>query len=109
MAQQDDLNVPVIATVGIASVALTVAFVFVVQALYQSFVTANIERKVVNVPSVTSDSKLAEQEAALSRFSWKDRDGGIVTIPIDRAMQLVTTELRDSQTSGTKGSSQRRE
>lgn len=30
-----------------------------------------------------------EQEASLHRWSWVDRDAGVVQIPIDRAMELL--------------------
>ena len=94
MAQQDDLNVPMIATVGGISVLLTVATVYAVQAMYFRYSNDEIDRKVILAPTTDSDGKLAEQEAKLSRYSWVDRDAGTVAIPIERAMQLVVDELR---------------
>ena len=94
MAQRDDLNVPMIATVGAVSVILTIASVFAVQALYFSYANSETERKVVQAPTANADSRLAEQEAKLARYSWVSRDDGTVTIPIERAMRLVVEEYR---------------
>ena len=94
MAQRDDLDVPTIATVGAVSTILTIAAVFAVQALYFSYASSEIDRKVVSVPTANADSRLAEQEAKLARYSWVSRDEGRATVPIERAMQLVVEEYR---------------
>ena len=94
MAERDDLNVPMIATVGAVSVILTIASVFAVQALYFSYASSENQRKVVEAPTSNADSRLAEQEAKLARYSWVSREDGTVTIPIERAMWLVVEEYR---------------
>ena len=94
MAERDDLNVPMIATVGAVSVILTIASVLAVQALYFIYANSETERKVVQAPTANADSRLAEQEAQLSRYGWVNREEGTVTIPIDRAMQLVVEDYR---------------
>ncbi len=93
MAERDDLNVPMIATVGVISVTLTVAIVFAVQALYFNYANRETQRKVVQAPTVDSNSRLAEQEAKLQRYSWVSKENGTVTIPVERAMSLVVREL----------------
>ena len=93
MAERDDLNVPMIATVGSVSVILTVAIVFAVQALYLAYARSETQRKVVQAPTASADSRLAEQDAKLARYSWVNRAEGTVTIPIERAMELVVEEL----------------
>ena len=35
-----------------------------------------------------------EQEGSLHRYRWRDRDGGIAEIPIERAMQIVEERAR---------------
>ena len=94
MAERDDLNVPMIATVGAVSVILTIASVFAVQALYFSYANSENQRKVVEAPTSNADSRLAEQEAKLARYGWVSREDGTVTIPIERAMRLVVEEYR---------------
>ena len=97
MVELDNMNLPVIATVGLVSVVATVVVILLVQAVYQNYATLEFDRKVVQVPVASSDSRLAEQEAALTRYRWVDRDNNIVTIPIDRAMRLVVQQLRLEQ------------
>ena len=102
MVERDDLNVPVIAMVGVVSVIVTVAIVFAVQALYYNYANSETERKVVQAPTVDADSRMAEQEAKLARYSWVDRAKGTVTIPIEQAMKLVIEDLRASGSKTTK-------
>ena len=93
MIEKENLHMPMIITVGIVSVLLTVASVFAVQALYLNYADAEYQRKVVQPVVVQADSKLAEQEAALSRYGWLNRQEKVVAIPIDRAMDLVVSQL----------------
>ena len=86
MIEKENLHMPMIITVGIVSVLLTVASVFSVQALYLNYADAEYQRKVVQPVVVQADSKLAEQEAALSRYGWLNRQEKVVAIPIDRAI-----------------------
>ena len=51
------------------------------------------DRKVVQASVVTSESRIAEQEAKLARYGWRDKSKGIVVIPIEEAMQLVVSDL----------------
>lgn len=99
MAERDDLNVPMIATVGAVSVILTVAIVIAVQALYFNYANSETMRKVIEAPTVNADSRLAEQEAKLARYGWVNRAEGTVTVPIERAMELVVDEYRASEPS----------
>ena len=38
-----------------------------------------------------------EQRAALEKWGWADRDAGLATIPIDRAMDLVVDRARSRE------------
>ncbi len=104
--EQDDLNVPMIATVGAVSVILTVAIIYAVQALYFNFANSEAQRKVFLAPTADSDSRLAEQEAVLTRYSWVNRETNRVTIPIDRAMKLVIRDLQGGSAPGRSSSAQ---
>lgn len=94
MAEKENLNIPVIVTVGLISIVVTAVSVIAVQALYYSYAADETQRKVTEAPTADADSKLAEQIAKLSRYSWADREKGIVTVPIERAMRLVVQEKR---------------
>lgn len=93
MVEKDDINIAVVSVVGIISVALTIASVFAVQALYFNRMDVETQRKVVELDSPSSESRVAEQEAKLSRYAWRDQENEIVVIPIERAMSLVVTEM----------------
>ena len=99
MAEQNDLNVSAIAAIGGASVILTVATIFGVIALYNSYASDEITRKVIEAPTNDSDSRIAEQDALLARYSWKNRDEAVVTIPIEDAKRIVVSELREDASS----------
>lgn len=92
MVEKENLDIPMILTIGIVSTVLTAAAVLGVQALYLSFAQAETTRKVTLAPTVDADSKLAEQDAKLASYGWANRQQGQVVIPIDRAMELVTTD-----------------
>ena len=70
MAERNDLNVPVIASVGAVCVLLTIATVFAVQALYFNYAQVESQRKVIQSPTRKSDSRIAEQDAVLARYGW---------------------------------------
>ena len=97
MAEREDLNIPMIVTVGAVSVILTIASVFAVQALYFSFAGDEVRRKVIEAPTTDASSRLAEQDAKLTRYSWIDRDQGKASIPIERAMRIVVDEIAADQ------------
>ena len=94
MAEKENLNIPMIVTVGLISVVVTAVSVIAVQALYYSYATNETQRNVIEAPTADADSKLAEQIAKLSRYSWTNREKGVVTVPIERAMRLIVQEKR---------------
>ena len=96
MIEKDVLDIPMIATVGIVSVVLTVATIIGVQALYHSYASFESNRKVILAPNVSADSKLAEQDAKLAKYGWANREKGQVIVPIDRAMSAVVASYRDA-------------
>jgi hypothetical protein len=90
-AGRDDVNSGLIAVVGFVSAIVTFALIIGIQVLYYHVSQAENERKVIRVSDVESDSMLAQQEAKLARY---DNDKGRVTIPIERAMELVVREAQ---------------
>ncbi len=89
MAEKENLDIPMILTAGIVSVALTVASVIGVQALYYAYQGSEMDRKVTSLPTSEANSKLAEQDAKLARYAWANREKGHTVIPIERAMRLT--------------------
>jgi hypothetical protein len=99
MADYDDLNVPMIAAIGLIGAALTVAVIIGLQALYYNYERSDSERKAAEFPDVATDNLLVEEKAKLNSYSWVDRENGEVAIPVDRAKAMVVRELRSQQMS----------
>ena len=95
-AEKDNLDIPMILTVGIVSTVLTAACVIGVQALYYNYELRETDRKVTSLPTSDASSKLAEQDAKLTKYGWANREQGKVIIPIDRAMDLVVKDYSAS-------------
>lgn len=99
--EEDVINVGAIATIGLVSIGLTLATVFAVFALYFNQIEAEYDRKVIQAIPVVSESRVAEQEAKLARYGWKDKVQGAVLIPIEEAMEIVVAQYRRDDVEGT--------
>ena len=93
--EPDNTNVGLIATVTIVGAFLVLAIALSLDALVRS------ESSIRNVESGTfadlgTVSRLkAEQRAKLQGpLGWADKDRGKVALPIERAMEVVTSEIR---------------
>jgi hypothetical protein len=93
MERHNDLNSVKIAWVGFLGALMTFEIILAMQVLYYSAVVHETEQKVVQAPTTDSDTLLAEQAVKLTRYGWIDREKQQVTIPIDRAMELVVNDL----------------
>jgi hypothetical protein len=93
MDRYNDLNPVKIAQVGFLGALVTFVLILALQVLYYSAVNQETEQKVIQSPTTDSDTLLAEQAVKLTRYGWIDREKQQVTIPIDRAMQVVVNEL----------------
>ena len=94
MAYYDDVKTTKIAYIGFISVISTVIIVMLLQVLY--FQTrldqAAVEGSTAGPPTELANLT-ATQQTALTRVEVVDREKGIVTVGIKRAMDLVITEL----------------
>jgi len=93
MAQYDDLHTGTITLVGVVSAILTFVIIAAAQVLYYQYQAVETQRKEIDVPITASDNVILEQEAVLGQYGWLDQEKGIVSLPIDRAMQDVMSEL----------------
>ena len=89
----NELNASLIFMIGaIASLIIAIVIVLL-YALYQRELDRELERKVVAQQPQALTSVQAAQEVQLYTYGWLDREAGIVSIPIDRAMALTIKEL----------------
>ena len=94
MVEKENIDAVRIATIGI--VCITIAFVLICmsQVLYYRVERADEYGKFV-VPGYTALKTLqTEQRQALADYKWVDRQKETVTIPIERAMDLVVRDLQ---------------
>jgi hypothetical protein len=94
MAYYDDVKTTKIAYIGFISVITTVIIVMLLQVLY--FQTrldqASVEETTAGPPTELANLT-ATQQTTLTRVEVVDREKGIVTVGIKRAMDLVITDL----------------
>ena len=90
----DDPNVPLSAVVGLVGVILLFVIIVALQAVFYQMETAELERKVGSQRDADLASLEASHREALASYRWIDQGGGVVGIPIERAMELVATESR---------------
>lgn len=89
MAMKQEVNAPLILTIGIVGALLFLVASFGVEAWYRAEEQAAISGKfehAVNIP--LRDQYLAQRDK-ISSYRWIDREAQIIAIPIDQAMKLV--------------------
>jgi hypothetical protein len=98
MAAQDD-NLPMVKmlVVGASSLLGTVAIVLALVGLTRRAEQEEFDRKVLQVPYAGVAEGKAAQRERLEGYGWVDREAGKVHIPIERAMGLLSKELRGGQ------------
>jgi hypothetical protein len=96
MAQKDGINNAGVALVGGIGTLLLVVIVIGLQVVFYSMTDAEIARKESPVTSPELAAELTRQRERLTGYRVVDATKGIVTIPIDRAMDLVVRENRSA-------------
>jgi hypothetical protein len=91
-AAKEDLNTPLIVTIGVLFVILTFVLIILLQAYFYRAQAAEYQRKVIEPRAEGLAGALAEQRTQLESYRWIDREQGIVEIPIERAMELTLRE-----------------
>jgi hypothetical protein len=96
MERYNDMHTPLIAFVGVVGTVVLFATIVSLQVLYYTLAEQDYRRKVVEAPTIESDSIIAEQQIQLTQYGWLDREQNKVAIPIDRAMERVVADLQAS-------------
>jgi hypothetical protein len=94
--EKDDLNNTAIVVVGLISTALVLASALGVKTLFSAYTAMDMDRKVYSLSEkkYKANSLLDQQDSSLLG-SPREMAGlpGVYSIPIDRAMKLVTEEV----------------
>ena len=81
-----------IALVGIIGTILLVTAVAFLQGLYERVQRRELQRKVVDVTPLERETLRIRQQEVLQATVWVDHAAGAVTMPIDRAMELLARD-----------------
>lgn len=93
----DDLNTPMILLVGVIFAVLVFVVIFFLQGLFYRMQHTEQQSKVIAEQPQELGQLRADQQAKLNSYGWIDRQKGVVSIPIDRAMELELKRLRAAQ------------
>ncbi len=91
-AARENLDTPMIVTIGALLVILTFVLILLLQAWFFQAQGQEYSRKVVNQRNEDLATLQAAQAEALHSYRWIDKDKGVVSIPIDRAMDAIVRE-----------------
>ena len=94
-AAKEDLQLPVIFTVGALFVILLFVMIIMLQAYFYRAARQEYNTKVVAPRNEVLLASLAEQQQQLHSYRWIDPEKGVVGIPVQRAMELVIQEGLD--------------
>ena len=94
MAFNDGVKVGPVAYIGLVSVIVTFVLVLLLQVLYYQLNKSLAEAEFAEMgPPLELTELTATQQTALTQRGYLDRERGIVAIGIQRAKELVVTEL----------------
>lgn len=93
MPAYEDVRTSTLALVGLLGAILTFAVVVLVMVVYYRVSARERYEKQISQAPAELSNLVANQQARLAEYRWVDQQKGVVTIPIDRAMQLVVSEL----------------
>lgn len=97
MALKQEVNVPLIVTIGVVSTVVVLVLILGTEAWYESeadaqFTAAALEYRDFQSPDLNHQTLLdlkKAQEANINSYRWVDKSKGIVTMPIDDAIKLM--------------------
>lgn len=98
MKYDEDLNIPGIVVSGVLLVLLVVAAVMGLQGMYYKVTESQRQEKVVEQIPVNFKNLKYEQQTRMNGYEWVDKNNGVVSIPIERAMELVAAEIGRGET-----------
>lgn len=91
---------------GIVGSVLLFVAVVILQGAFRGTGDGTADSRIAGGGASLASRLHAEQQEAIRRYRWVDRQHGVVAVPIDRALELTVRELRDggSRRSGHGGS-----
>ena len=90
--ENDEQNVPFLVGIGVFSAAFFLAFAIAIVGLFRWWDLDQRENKIVARTGAEVRTLKADQAASLGSYRLLDRETDRVSIPIDRAMDLILEE-----------------
>ncbi len=103
MKKADDVDTPAIAIVGIIGAILLFVIIVGILAWYRWYEAKELQTKVISQRYEQLAKAEADQLETLNSYRMVDPEKGIVSVPIDRAMQLVVQDIAASATQTQEG------
>jgi hypothetical protein len=89
---EDDPSASPLLYAGLVGTLVVILIAIAVTALHDNFASRERQRKVYDTQLAQVEELHARQEQALAGYRWIDPNAGVVSIPIDQAMQWVVRE-----------------
>ena len=93
MSTSDDINTPVVALVGVVGALVVLVIIVGLMVWFYNLQEIETYKKDISQSPEEISSLVAKQQAQLHSYRWVDAKKKTVSIPIDRAMELVVGEL----------------
>jgi len=88
-AKKDDMNVPLLVTLGVIGVILALVCVFGTQAYFLYITDVEAERKADMSVNYTLTDLRDQQTKNITTYRWIDRNKKIAAIPVEEAMKSL--------------------
>lgn len=89
MAIKQEVNVPLVLTIGVVAGLILIVLVIGVQGWYQSAENDQMAEKADHYPNTDLIDLKAAQIDRISQYRWVDQKNNVVAIPIDQAMKIM--------------------
>jgi hypothetical protein len=89
MAFKQEVNVPLILTIGIVSGIMLLVIVIGTQAWFQNEEQSEIAAKAQEFPHAALIELQNGQRVNINSYHWVDKKNDVVTVPIGRAMEVM--------------------
>ncbi len=89
MAFKQEINIPLILTIGLVSGITLLVVIFGVQGWYESAAADEATFKASEAPLTEFQQQKLDQQKSLTTLAWTDKSKVAVTMPIDRAMEVM--------------------
>lgn len=94
----DDINVRAIVMWGVVSIAVTVISILGLHAMYNWFAATQLEVKSYQAKYESAANEIDKQQGKLvAAPTWVNKEAGIVSVPIDRAIEITVNEYQRQQ------------